>query len=287
MDSSRSKAAERPFRPATSDVPGGPGAAGTSAAPRPSSEATWACSRRSHAEHQQVGKRLLWSLPAALSILGLLLILGPNADEIERRLTFYGKEGPLRIMPEIAVDDGHDAVEQQLRPQAPLPRGAPEYEIVPEDPLPQETTPPPREAETRSPLLDLAESDEAPHDAVVSGSGSSDSFADLLMPSQHAESDFVIRKLVRPLYPVQASMADRQAPLLVVEAAFYLDQEGTIVAVIIQNNEGGPEFGEAVREAMLQWEFEPRWRDGKPPAPRWLVVTWRFRSPFRSLLERP
>jgi hypothetical protein len=231
-------------------------------------------------ERQKVGKRLFWSLPGALAVLGLLFLLGPDAEDVERKFTVYGKEGPLRIMPEIAVDDGRDEIEQQLQPRAASPPGAPEYEILPEDP-------PPRESET--PISDTEQNEEAeiPEDAVWAASGRSDRLADLMMPSQHADSDFIIRKLVRPLYPPDASAEDQQRPLLVVEGAFFLDEKADIVAVLIQSNEGGPPFAQAVRSAMELWEFEPRWRDGKPPSPRWLLVTWRFRSPLRSMPGKP
>jgi TonB family protein len=110
-----------------------------------------------------------------------------------------------------------------------------------------------------------------------------DAAVDMLTPAQFADSDFIPVKIRKPIYPVHANERDRLRPLITVKAAFFLNERGEIVAVTIESNDGGPEFADAVREAMNQWEFRPRLRDGVPPAPRWLVVTWRFRSPFSGL----
>lgn len=260
----------------TGDEERAAGPRGRSAAPGPRP----LISPTSQSEHARVGKRLLWALPVTLAVMLALILLGPSAEEIERKFKVYGKEGPLRLMPEIAIEDGQQDVHQQLRPQTAPPPGAPTYEVLPEDPLPQDRTPPPQQADALTIERDRSETIEAPADADHADVGASDRTVDLLMPSLYADADFVIRKLVRPQYPPRASIADRQQPIIVVEAAFFLDSEANIVAVMIQSNEGGPEFATAVQQAMEQWEFEPRWRDGKPPAARWLVVTWRFRSPF-------
>jgi hypothetical protein len=234
----------------------------------------------SSAEHARVTRRLLWALPAALALIAVLALFGPTAEEIERKFTIYGKEGPLRIMPEVAVDDGLDPVEQRPRPQAAPPPGATDFEVLPEDPLSVETTPPPRQGEAAAPAVDRSQDPELPVDRVTIGAGDGEADVEMLLPSQFADSDYIIRKLVRPLYPVRASAADRLRPLIVVEAGIYLDEEANIVGVVIERNDGGPEFAEVVLNAMRQWELEPRWRDGKPPAPRWLRVPWRFRSPL-------
>lgn len=234
------------------------------------------------AEHRRVRRRLLWSLPAALVVLALLVLLGPSAEEIERKFTPYGAEGPLRLMPEIAIEDGEDALHRQAQRQQARPEAAPHYEVLPPDPQAQVQQPPPLQTPPVEPSNTVGAESEVPAAADIAAVGSGDAEIDLLMPSQLADADFIIRKLVRPLYPMQASTYDRLRPLIVVEAAFFLNETADIIAVIVQKNDGGEVFAEVVREAMLQWEFEPRWRDGKPPAPRWLVVTWRFRSPFAA-----
>lgn len=237
----------------------------------------------SAAERQRVGRRLLWALPGAVVLLVLLALLGPSAEEVERKFTVYGTEGPLRLMPEIVIEDGADQAEQRAWREQTRPPAAPHYEVLPEDPHPHptETTPPPREGV--SPTSDVAEFEDVADDATLVDLGIGDAAVDMHMPAQRADSDFIIRKLVRPLYPVRASVEDRRQPVIEVEGAFFLNEQADIVAVMVQRNEGGPEFADAVQTAMEQWEFEPRLRDGQPPRPRWLVVTWRFRGPLGAL----
>ncbi|HOX25237.1 MAG TPA: energy transducer TonB [Candidatus Krumholzibacteria bacterium] len=234
-------------------------------------------------EHARVRRRLWWALPAALAILGLVVWLGPSADEVERKFTPYGTEGPLRILPEISIEEGEDLAFRRARREAVPPPPAPDYQVEPDRPDPRALQLLPDLAEQAGDRPDRGELDRAPADDAVIDAGDGDADVDLSMPSQHTDSDFIIRKLVRPLYPARATAEDRRRPLITVEAAFYLDERGEIVAVMVQSNDGGPEFAEAVRAAMSLWEFAPRLRDGVPPRPRWLVVIWRFRSPFSDL----
>lgn len=234
----------------------------------------------SERERAQTGRRLLWALPVALVLLVVVTLLGPSAEEVERKLTIYGTEGPLRLMPEIVIEDGRDAVEARAWREQARPPAAPHYEVEPIDPDPRATEPVPPERQVIEPTPQTATArDQADQESLVD-LGIGDAAADLHMPAQQVDADFIIRKLVRPLYPVRASAEDRLKPVVEVEGAFYVNERAEIVAVMIQRNEGGPEFADAARLAMEQWEFEARWRDGKPPRPRWLVTTWRFRSPL-------
>lgn len=236
----------------------------------------------SEAERARTGKQLLWALPVALAVLGALIWLGPDAETIERKFTPYGNPGPLRLMPEISIEDDTAPAHQRAAAEATPPPTAPRYAVEPEDHSPEAEEIAPRPADEAAEVSGTGESAAVrpETDAMVAADG--DASVDMDIPSQHADSDFIIRKLVRPLYPARASHEDRLRPVITVVAAFFLDQTGTIEAVMIQSNEGGPEFAAAVREAMEQWEFAPRMRDGQPPAPRWLVVTWHFRSPFSA-----
>ena len=236
------------------------------------------------AERARVGKRLLWALPVELLILGLLVVFGPSAADIDRKFTPYGNEGPLRIMPEISIEDGVDPVRRQARRDAAAPPPAPEYEVIPDRSRPDARDLVP-EARDQAQASDRGQPSDAPQDAQLADPTEGDADIDMLMPSQHADSDFIIRKLVRPVYPAWATAEERMRPLITVEAAFYLNERAEIIAVMVQRNEGGPAFAEVVRAAMEQWEFAPRLRDGVPPRPRWLVVIWRFRSPFSGLPE--
>jgi outer membrane biosynthesis protein TonB len=231
-------------------------------------------------ERARVGKRLLWALPIAAAVLVLFALLGPDAETIDRKFTPYGARGPLRIMPEISIENRADPVHRRPATETTRPPAAPNYQVEPEDIAPdqEEVTPPPKEETSRVRGTGDTDSDVPESEVSVAEAGDANVAMDL--PTQTADSDFIIRKLVRPLYPAGVSDVDRARPLITVQAAFYLNEKAEIVALIIQSNDGGPEFADEVRQAMERWEFEPRLRDGQSPRPRWLVVTWRFRSPF-------
>ncbi len=72
----------------------------------------------SEAERARVGKRLLWALPVALVLIVVLALLGPGAETIERKFTPYGDAGPLRLMPEISIDDGEADRHQRASAEA-------------------------------------------------------------------------------------------------------------------------------------------------------------------------
>jgi TonB family protein len=251
--------------------------------PRPSPVDRRLLSPTSAAERARVGKRLLWALPVALGVLALLTLFGPSAEEVERKFTPYGAEGPLRLMPEIAIEEGLDPQQQRARQEVAPPPPAPEYQVEPEDSDEDAKEIAPEVAEEAAPITDTGRDSEAPVQEVQATESDGDAAVDMLMPSQHADSDFIITKLVRPLYPARASQQDRLRPVITVKAAFFVNEKGEVVAITIESNDGGPEFAESVRKAMDQWEFQPRLRDGVPPAPRWLVVSWRFRSPFSGV----
>ncbi len=231
-------------------------------------------------EHARVGKRLLLALPAALALLGLLILLGPSAEEVERKFTPYGAQGPLRIMPEIAIEDGADPVARQAAREATPPPAAPEYQVEPDDPSPDAQEVMPEPSEEAAEVTDVGVSEEAPQEVVQTTESEGDASVDMVMPQQTADSDFIIRKLVRPLYPAGLSLQQQRQPVVTVAVGLYLTSDGEVTAMMIQGNDGPPPFEEAVLTAMEQWEFAPRLRDGVPPAPRWLLITWRFRSPL-------
>lgn len=237
----------------------------------------------SEAERARTGRRLFWALPLALAIIGAMVLLGPDAESIERKFTPYGEVGPLRLLPEISIDDAEDARQQRAAVEAAAPPAAPDYQIDPADRSEQARESAPVSSDVQPDMPHVGESDTEPALTEVAMASDGDATVDMDLPSQTVDSDFIITKLVRPLYPAQASVADRARPVITVTAGFFVDSAGTVQALMIQSNDGGPAFAAAARQAMEQWEFQPRLRDGVPPAPRWLVVTWRFRSPFRPL----
>lgn len=230
------------------------------------------------ADRARTGRRLAGALAVAVVIIVVLVVLGPSARDVERRFTPYGAEGPLRIMPEISIDQGQSEVYQ--RPDLSPRHAAPQYEIIPEPPVPHATeVQPPRQLEKVSPTSSVdPDVDEKPDaDVEVEGVGT----AELLLPRQTADQAFIIKKMVRPIYPLEATEAERRLDEITVEVGVFVTATGSIQAVMISRCDGGPAFERAVRTAMQQWEFEPVIKDGKAPDPRWLVLTWKFRGPYR------
>ena len=235
------------------------------------------------AERARAGKYLLWAVPLALIVLVIIALLGPSAETIENKFTPYGTVGELRLMPEISVEDGVNQDSRRAATEAAPPPPAPEYQVEPEEITTDAAELTPRTASEVSEVSGAGESVQDVPESDVIVANDADAAVDMYMPSQTVDSDFIIKKLVRPLYPPHASQQDRAKPVITVKAAFFVNEAGEVQALIINSNDGGPEFAEAARAAMDQWEFEPRIKNGKPPASRWLVVTWRFRSPFSDL----
>ncbi len=217
----------------------------------------------------RAGRRLAVALGAALVLILLIVLLDPGGREIARRFTPYGAEGPLRIMPEISVDEGTAEVYQ--KPKAAPRESAPIYELEPESISPRATQAVPMQPAEPRPLVDKAA------DVAEEGTGE----VELLLPRSTADQAFIIRKIVRPIYPIDATEAERRTVEILVRSAVFLDATGAITAAMITYSEGSAAFDEVVLAAVRQWEFEPVMRDGKPPAPRWLEIPWRFKSPYR------
>lgn len=234
-------------------------------------------------ERGRTGKRLLWATPLALALLALLTLLGPSADEVERKFTPYGAEGPLRIMPEIAVEDGVDPAQLEARREVAPPPPAPNYQVEPEQTYEDAEELVPEAAAEAAEITDTGVDSEAPVAEVQVTESDGDAVVELVMPSQFANADFIIKKLVRPLYPAHASTADRRKPVITVEVAIWVTETAEITASYVASNDGSQAFADAALAAVRQWELAPRVRDGVPPQPRWLVVPWRFRSPFAGL----
>ncbi len=215
------------------------------------------------------GRRLAAALGVALVVILVIVLLDPGGREIARRFTPYGAEGPLRIMPEISIDEGTATVYQKPK-QAPQ-ESAPIYEFEPERISPQATQAVPVQPAEPRPQVDVA--------AEVAEDGIGE--VELLLPRATADQAFIIRNMVRPVYPADATEAERRRPEILVRSAVFLDATGAITAAMITYSEGGAAFDEVALAAVRQWVFEPVIRDGQPPAPRWLEIPWRFKSPYR------
>jgi TonB family protein len=94
---------------------------------------------------------------------------------------------------------------------------------------------------------------------------------------------FVLIRMVRPEYPSQATEEQRRTPVIIVEVAFFVNEEGKVTASYILSSTGGEVFNVVVLKAVNQWVYKPVYRDGQAPQGFWNRLTIRFKSPyFRS-----
>ncbi|MCP4572390.1 MAG: hypothetical protein GY838_08590 [bacterium] len=213
------------------------------------------------------GKRLLAAVAVAILALVGLVLLGPDENEIKKRFEYYGAPDELRIMPEISIEDGSDAIHQLPQSlQAPPPPA--EVEIEPEDLSPDATEPTPERAD------ESRESD--PSETYAEGETSERTQVELALPRQ-SNPDWFILHQVRPEYPLGISDFERRQPVIVVRAAVFVGPDGQVQEAMITNTTGSEVFGQAVLEAIGQWVFG--WRVD-PGAGRWIEMTWNFRSPY-------
>lgn len=221
----------------------------------------------------QTKRKLRFLAAGAIALLTLILItwFGPSREEVKRRFEIYGAEGPLEIMPEISIDTGQDAIHQL--PEAFQELAPPVVEIEPPEPTVAMVEPVPPAREDPASVTAVTDAPSDATEAVVPQ-------AELTLPQQ-SSPDFIIVKMVRPLYPLNASERDKRLPVVSVNVAVFVDADGRVAASLITANEGGPPFAEAVLAAMDRWEFA--WSgDTAPAAGRWLEMSWRFKSPYGS-----
>ncbi len=213
---------------------------------------------------------MIWATVAALAGLILLVLLGPDEQEIKERFEYYGAPGELQIMPEISIEEGYQKVHQiprSLQVQPPPPN----IEIEKEDPTDEGTVEVP--AENLTEPNEVITVQEYPQD---SPDFSSDPQVEMARPMQ-TNPDYFILNLVRPQYPLGASEAERRIPVILVTVVIHVGSDGLVSDAWITQNTGGPLFGEECLEAVRQWKFG--WRID-PGIGRQFPITWRFKSPY-------
>ncbi len=222
--------------------------------------------------------RLGWAAGVTLVILVVLVLLGPDQQDVKRRFEFYGAPDELRIMPEISIEDGADRV-HQLPKSLSVPPPPAEFEIEKEKPDPRGTEPAPREDESHP--LEVDEPAVTPDpDAEIAARDQ----VELSLPTQ-SNPDWYILHQVRPEYPLDVQEEERRTPVIFVKAAIFVGPDGNVLERMILATNGSRPFAEEVLAALEQWKFG--WRVD-PGAGRWIEMTWNFKSPYflggRSLL---
>lgn len=224
---------------------------------------------RAHTAFKQGGRRrLLGATLAALALLLVLIVLGPDQQEIKQRFEYYGAPGELRIMPEISIVEGRDARQQVPKSlQQPPPPAEIIVEEEPRDPNAEEVVAKPRKEQP---------SEHVPLDVASDSEQATEEQVELSLPQQRNPDWFILHE-VRPQYPLDAPENERRLPTVFVQAAIFVGKDGKVIEKMVLATNGGPTFSAAVLAALGEWVFG--WRVD-PGAGRWIEMTWNFRSPY-------
>ena len=67
------------------------------------------------ASRRSARRRYLGAVVVALTALVLLVLLGPDEQEVKERFEYYGAPGELQIMPEVSIEEGDQSLHQLPR----------------------------------------------------------------------------------------------------------------------------------------------------------------------------
>ncbi len=214
-------------------------------------------------------RRLAIAAAVAVAFFALLILLGPDQESVKRRFEYYGAPGEIKIMPEISITEGQDAVHQIPRSlRKPPPPAEVEIEEDDNDPDATETVRKPNPADKRR------END--PSEMVTDVETAEIDQVQFSLPRQ-SNPDWFILVLERPEYPVRVAEAERRTPVIVVRAAIFVGPDGSVMESMILSSTGSAAFSDAVLDALSKWVFG--WRVD-PGVGRWIEMTWNFRSPY-------
>jgi outer membrane biosynthesis protein TonB len=220
--------------------------------------------------HRGGRKRMLWAGVAAVAGLLLLVLLGPDEQEIKDRFEYYGAPGELKIMPEISIEEGHHDVHQIPRSLMTQPPPS-NIEIEKEDPTEDGTVEIPpvniQEPNTSEIVSELPRED---------SEMSSDPQVKMARPMQ-SNPDYYILNLVYPEYPLGVSEAERRIPVIYVNVNIFVGPDGLVTDAWVNSTNGSRLFVEEGIKAAKQWKFG--WRVN-PGIGRSYVIPWQFKSPY-------
>jgi hypothetical protein len=220
--------------------------------------------------HRGGRKRMLWAGVAAVAGLLLLVLLGPDEQEIKDRFEYYGAPGELKIMPEISIEEGHQDVHQIPRSLMTQPPPS-NIEIEKEAPTEDGTVEIPpvniQEPNTSEIVSELPRED---------SEMSSDPLVKMARPMQ-SNPDYYILNLVYPEYPLGVSEAERRIPVIYVNVNIFVGPDGLVTDAWVNSTNGSRLFVEEGIKAAKQWKFG--WRVN-PGIGRSYVIPWQFKSPY-------
>ncbi len=232
-----------------------------------------------HPLRREMARWLVWGAAAALC-LGLGVTApwvwwarrdsadpsGRTVKIVRESMKFYpGAYGPLRVMPQLAIENGTDAREQRASRARSQPPVAPRQEPIP--PAERgEIVPPQSPARQTADASAASDADLGDVDAV-----------EMHLPAQ-MNPCFVLDRLVRPEYPLEADAQARAQRAISVEAAFYVSETGAVTGAYILQSSGLPLFDDVVLRAVNQWRFKPVTDPACPGLGFWVRLPVIFRS---------
>jgi len=220
---------------------------------------------------------MLWAGVVAVAGLVLLVLLGPNEQEIKDRFEYYGAPGELKIMPEISIEEGQQNVHQIPRSLLAQPPPS-NIEIEKEDPTEDgtEEIPPvnlqkPNKAKSVSEFL------------LEDSELSSEPQVKMVQPLQ-TNPDYYILNMPHPEYPLGVSEDERRIPVIFVHVNIFVGPDGLVTHAWLNSTNGSRLFVDASIKAAEQWKFG--WRND-PGIGRSYVLRWQFKSPYFTPGRQP
>lgn len=211
-------------------------------------------------------KRLVWLLPAALLLLVSILITLERLQVVDNFFS-VGYEGPMQLLPEITILD-ETGLEAEVFSEERHDMVAREVEVYSEEEEP--------ETEDEAPLTP-SESTEPTEEPVTDEFEGRDPIRSY--PS-HApvpyREDYVILKMVKPVYPPEAIEQGLEGYVLV---EVFINEQGTVQEAWVRKVKGIEAFETATVEAVRQFVFKPV-RDRGAPSSFWVSFLVRFELDF-------
>jgi TonB family protein len=205
-------------------------------------------------------KRLAYLLPISVLILIIAAITIEKMRVVDRIFS-VGYEGPMQILPEITIldDSGVEAEVFEKEKHDMVARDVEVYSEEIEDEHDEAETSLSPEEDPQEPIRDEFEGQDA-----------------IRTYESHASvpyrEDYVIKKMIEPIYPERAMELGREGYVLV---EVYVNDKGFVQEAWVRKVRGDQSFEQATLEAVKQFEFRPIMDRGRPIS-FWISFLVRF-----------
>ena len=209
---------------------------------------------------RRLRRRLIYLLPVSVLLL-IVIALSLERSRVVNRIFRVGYEGPMQILPEITIldDSGVEANAFQKEKHDMVARDVEIYSELKEDERENADIAPPKREEPEERVFDEFEG----VDAIRTYRSHA--------PVPYRE-DYVITKMVEPVYPSDAMIQGREGYVLV---EVYVDRGGRVQEAYVRKARGGRSFETATLEAVKMFEFRPV-MERSEPVPFWVSFLVRF-----------